>query len=317
MSVNLSTCTHYVQTPKAVYLIIQAVNNQQLSISTERAIPLGSIKYVSTSIYRDDWFAIGVGAPQEPDPLINCVLKTEFFTHLSKALRGGLNLKIGPMLVATLHETLIRLTRDPGLNMTRSPESRRRSRWSRNLMPVERTSTRAAPSIPDLASQPTRCRGRLLAAKKVSANRSTSASFCDGVGQAGVRRTGRTLERVDKQQPHHRCRCRKQQPRDQVPSRDRHRNLQPSPAFPRPAESSLNRFKRHRVHRRRRTRRRRSSRWLQPPSLTRERGPRHRLALHRPLHRPNRPLRANRDIEFCTTFKARPRMNSILKRTSW
>jgi myosin-1 len=44
---------------------------------------------------KDDWFSIGVGSPQEPDPLINCVFKTEFFTHLKMAMaEGGLNLKI-------------------------------------------------------------------------------------------------------------------------------------------------------------------------------------------------------------------------------
>lgn len=71
--------------------------NQQLSISTERTIPLGAIKYVSTSTFRDDWFSIGVGSPQEPDPLLSCLLKTEFFTHLSKAMRGSLNLKIAAL----------------------------------------------------------------------------------------------------------------------------------------------------------------------------------------------------------------------------
>ena len=68
--------------------------NQQLTISSERTIPIGAIKFVSTSTLKDDWFAIGVGAQQEPDPLLNCVFKTEFFTHLTNALRGQLNLKI-------------------------------------------------------------------------------------------------------------------------------------------------------------------------------------------------------------------------------
>ena len=70
------------------------MGNRQLSISSERTIPLGAIKFVSTSTLKDDWFSLGVSSPQEPDPLINCVFKTEFFTHLKRIIPGGLNLKI-------------------------------------------------------------------------------------------------------------------------------------------------------------------------------------------------------------------------------
>jgi len=73
--------------------------NRQLSIQSERTIPLGAIKYVSASGLKDDWFSLGVGSPQEPDPLINCVFKTEFFTHLKLAMPGGLNLKIAESYV--------------------------------------------------------------------------------------------------------------------------------------------------------------------------------------------------------------------------
>ncbi len=66
----------------------------QLSISSERTIPLGAIKYVGTSTLKDDWFSLGVSSPQEADPLLNCVFKTEFFTHLKSGMPGGLNLKI-------------------------------------------------------------------------------------------------------------------------------------------------------------------------------------------------------------------------------
>jgi myosin-1 len=75
-------------------VVVQAVVNNQLSISSERTIPVGAIKYISTSNLKDDWFSIVVGS-QEPDPLLSCVFKTEFFTHLSTVLRGQLNLKIG------------------------------------------------------------------------------------------------------------------------------------------------------------------------------------------------------------------------------
>lgn len=69
--------------------------NQQLAVSAERTIPIGALKFVSTSTLKDDWFSLGVGAQQEPDALLNCVFKTEFFTYLMNALHGQLNLKIG------------------------------------------------------------------------------------------------------------------------------------------------------------------------------------------------------------------------------
>ncbi|EXJ56809.1 myosin-1 [Cladophialophora yegresii CBS 114405] len=87
-----------VLTPKAVYIIVQAVVNNQLQISAERTIPIGAVKYISCSNLRDDWFALGVGSAQEPDPLINCVFKTEFFLQFKTVAVGGMNLKIGPQI---------------------------------------------------------------------------------------------------------------------------------------------------------------------------------------------------------------------------
>lgn len=84
-----------VLTNKAVYIVIQQLLNGQLSISAERVIPIGSIKYVSMSNLSDDWFALGVGSAQEPDPFLNCIFKTEFVTHLKKANPHGFDLKIG------------------------------------------------------------------------------------------------------------------------------------------------------------------------------------------------------------------------------
>ncbi|MCJ1477563.1 class II myosin [Lambiella insularis] len=83
-----------VLTSKNVYIIVQALVNRQLQISSERTIPLGAIKFLGASTLKDDWFSLGVSSPQEPDPLLNCVFKTEFFTHLKMAMSSGLNLKI-------------------------------------------------------------------------------------------------------------------------------------------------------------------------------------------------------------------------------
>ncbi|KAJ5238031.1 hypothetical protein N7489_008122 [Penicillium chrysogenum] len=83
-----------VLTSRHVYIVAQSIENNQLVISAERTIPVGAIKSVSASNLKDDWFSLVIGA-QEPDPLINCVFKTEFFTHLTNILRGSLTLKIG------------------------------------------------------------------------------------------------------------------------------------------------------------------------------------------------------------------------------
>lgn len=82
------------QTSRNVYIVVQTLADNRLVISSERTIAIGAIKSVSCSNLKDDWFSILVGSPQEPDPLINCAFKTEFFTHLNTALRGQLNLKI-------------------------------------------------------------------------------------------------------------------------------------------------------------------------------------------------------------------------------
>jgi myosin-1 len=82
-------------TRKNAYLVKQVLVNRQISIQAERTIPLGAIRFVSASTLKDDWFAIGVGSPQEPDPLVSCVFKTEFFTQLKTATRGALDLRIG------------------------------------------------------------------------------------------------------------------------------------------------------------------------------------------------------------------------------
>lgn len=83
-----------------MYIVAQNLVNNQLVISSERTIPVGAIKSVSCSNLKDDWFSLVVGSPQEPDPLLNCVFKTEFFTHLNTALRGSLNLKIADQYVS-------------------------------------------------------------------------------------------------------------------------------------------------------------------------------------------------------------------------
>jgi myosin I len=74
--------------------VVQNIANNQLIISSECTISIGAIKFINTTNLKDDWFSILVGSSQEPDPLLNCVFKTEFFTHLTNVLRGQLHLKV-------------------------------------------------------------------------------------------------------------------------------------------------------------------------------------------------------------------------------
>ena len=83
-----------VVTGKAVYIIRQAIIERRLQIQTERTMSLGSIKSISCSALKDDWFALNVGSGQEPDPLINCIFKTEFFLQMKQATRGAVQVNI-------------------------------------------------------------------------------------------------------------------------------------------------------------------------------------------------------------------------------
>ena len=105
-----------VLTNRAVYIVKQALVNKQVQILSERTIPVGAIKFVSTSTLKDDWFSLGVGSPQEPDPLLNCIFKTEFFTQLRQVTRGATQLQIAETISFNKKPgkpALIKCVRDP------------------------------------------------------------------------------------------------------------------------------------------------------------------------------------------------------------
>ncbi|KAG6021247.1 class II myosin [Claviceps sp. Clav32 group G5] len=81
-------------TSSKFYIIAQLLIGDQIQISVERAIPLGTIKFVGTSTCRDDWFSLGVGSAQEADPLLNCTLKTELFAQMQRVMLSGFTLRI-------------------------------------------------------------------------------------------------------------------------------------------------------------------------------------------------------------------------------
>lgn len=76
------------------YIVSQMLVNGHPQIQAEKSVPLGAIKFIGTSTCRDDWFSLGIGSPQEADPLMNCVLKTEMFTQMQRVMPGGFQLKI-------------------------------------------------------------------------------------------------------------------------------------------------------------------------------------------------------------------------------
>jgi myosin-1 len=56
-----------------------------------------SIRSVGLSSLRDDWFAVNV-AGQDEDPILWCVFKTEFVTHLLQQTNGGVTVNIGSQI---------------------------------------------------------------------------------------------------------------------------------------------------------------------------------------------------------------------------
>ncbi|ROT43635.1 hypothetical protein SODALDRAFT_43707 [Sodiomyces alkalinus F11] len=81
------------------YIVAQMlVGGDNVQIAVERAIPLGAIKAIAASSSRDDWFSLLVGSPQEADPLMNCVLKTEMFTQMQRVMPGGFHLQIADVI---------------------------------------------------------------------------------------------------------------------------------------------------------------------------------------------------------------------------
>ena len=82
-------------TNRSIYIVVQAIVNNQLQISSERTIPVGAVKYIGCSTLKDDWFSLGVSSAQEADPLLSCPFKTEFFLQFKTVSPGGMNLKIG------------------------------------------------------------------------------------------------------------------------------------------------------------------------------------------------------------------------------
>ncbi|KHJ35989.1 putative p-loop containing nucleoside triphosphate hydrolase [Erysiphe necator] len=76
------------------YIVAQQLINKQVRILIERSFSLGAINFIGISTCRDDWFSLGINSPQQPDPLLNCVLKTELLTHIQSSFANNINFRI-------------------------------------------------------------------------------------------------------------------------------------------------------------------------------------------------------------------------------
>ncbi|KAK4705616.1 myosin I, partial [Phenoliferia sp. Uapishka_3] len=89
---------YLILTDKAVYILISQVVSGRAQTTTERKIPLVTIKSVGLSTLRDDWMAINVSNSEEADPVMSCYFKTEFVTHLLQRTNGGVTVKVAPAI---------------------------------------------------------------------------------------------------------------------------------------------------------------------------------------------------------------------------
>lgn len=87
----------FILTNSKFLIISEQIINHQLSFVVDRTIQISSIKYVAMSNLRDDWVALSIQSPSEPDVFISCPFKTELVLMLTK-LRRGLDVRIGPTI---------------------------------------------------------------------------------------------------------------------------------------------------------------------------------------------------------------------------
>lgn len=94
--------TVMLQTEKAVYIAVTNSKEGKIVTTLDRKINLAAIRGIALTNLRDDWMAIRGPICEEGDPIISCVFKTEFLTHLMQATRGGVDIAIGPVYVLPL-----------------------------------------------------------------------------------------------------------------------------------------------------------------------------------------------------------------------
>ncbi|ODV58693.1 class I myosin [Ascoidea rubescens DSM 1968] len=84
---------YIVITESAFYLIVASMIDNNLTHTIETSIRISDIARVSLTNLQDDWIALILNSSPIPDPIVNCVFKTELITHLKK-LNPSLEIKI-------------------------------------------------------------------------------------------------------------------------------------------------------------------------------------------------------------------------------
>lgn len=84
----------FILTSRYLYIIGQIMQQNTLRYSVDYQIDVNSIRSVSLTNLQDNWVAINLLNSTQPDPLVNCVFKTELITQLKK-LNSNIHIKIG------------------------------------------------------------------------------------------------------------------------------------------------------------------------------------------------------------------------------
>ncbi|ANB14006.1 myosin 5 [Sugiyamaella lignohabitans] len=79
----------FILTAGKFFVVAESVIQNQLSFVVEHTYAASSIRSVSMTNLRDDWFALNTGSSSEPEPLLWCYFKTELVTLLNVPVKIG------------------------------------------------------------------------------------------------------------------------------------------------------------------------------------------------------------------------------------
>lgn len=83
------------QSDKAVYFVISAARDGQVTTSLERKIPISTIRAISMTNLQDDFVVLNVPACEEGDPIFTCPFKTEMTCVILTITGGSTPVNIG------------------------------------------------------------------------------------------------------------------------------------------------------------------------------------------------------------------------------
>ena len=157
------------QTNGAVYILISQMVQNRPTTTLERKIPLTTIRAIGMSTLRDDWLTINTTASEQGDPIISCVFKTEFVTHLQQLTNNGTNLLIGPTV-----QYAKKKDKQAAIKFTRDEQ-------------VQRGDVYKSSEVRVCSGEPANSVSRPPAARKVRPSTSTRPARAPRAGAASVR----------------------------------------------------------------------------------------------------------------------------------